>query len=102
MPPDGSNRTGAKLIYHPRVAEKVADIKAYIDEQRGNIPEDTVGLKVALKVLVDINTIRQWPWFAPQAQGLGENYRQLKVGNRYILYYYVEDPKTLIYLLDLS
>jgi hypothetical protein len=32
---------------------------------------------------------------------MDENYRQQRVANRYMIYYYVVDPNALIYLIEL-
>lgn len=98
MPPSSGP---AKLKIRRQVAEKIREIKSYIDEQRGNNLGDTVGWKVAQKVLDDINLIRYQPWLAPRMEGLDENYRKGRVGKNYTIYYYVVDPARLIYVIEL-
>ena len=76
----------ARLFVRKQVREKLAQIKAYIDEQRGNDPDDKTGWKVLLEIFHDIGYIRRWPWIGRQTLHLDENYRQRRVAKTYQIY----------------
>ncbi len=100
MPPKNPTWSNVKIAYRGRVRDKIGEIKAYIDEHNGNDPENTTGWKVVLKVFDEIERIRRWPWASPHVENLEENYRKQRAGN-YMIYYYVVDPKSLIYIIEL-
>ncbi len=99
MPSD--ERPRAKLKTRKQVREKIRQIKIYIDEQRGNDPEDMTGFKVVQHILEDLNLLRYWPKAGRRTKGLEDKYRQRAVGPGYIAYYYIVDPEKLVYLIDL-
>jgi plasmid stabilization system protein ParE len=90
-----------RLKFRLQVKEKIIQIKEYIEQQRHNDPQDLIGWKASLQVLEDLDYLRDWPWIGRKIKGLGENYRQWHVGDNYIVYYYVEDPESLILIYEL-
>ncbi len=91
----------ARLKSRPQVRNRLAEIKAYIDEQRGNDPEDLTGWKVLQRIFHDLFEIRRWPYISPQIQGMSYLYRKRRVGSSYMLYYFVDEAANTIFLIDL-
>jgi hypothetical protein len=92
-----------RALVKPRrqVQEKLVEIRQYIDDQRGNDPQDDTGLKVLKEILLNLFRIEILPWSGRQVRGMSKNYRQRRVAESYLLYYYVNDPGTEVYLIDL-
>jgi hypothetical protein len=94
------NPPAVRLELRTKVREKLVEIKSYVDEQHGNDPEDTTGLKTVQKLLEGLGVIRQYPWLGSRIKDLGENFRQYRIG-KYMFSYYVVDPKALILVIEL-
>ena len=97
----GDDAPLARVLSRPQMRQKLLDIKAYIDEQRGNDPDDTTGWKVLQRIFRDLFYIRHWPFTSPQIQGMSYHYRKRRVGSSYMLYYFVDEVENKIYLIDL-
>jgi len=90
-----------RLKARRQVRGKLAQIKAYIDEQRGNDPDDNTGWRVLLEIFHDIGYIRVWPWTGRHTSHLSESYRQRRTASTYLLYYWIDETENAIYLIDL-
>lgn len=105
MPPKGGRgeppHPPADVKARRQVRDRIHEIRAYIDEARGNTPDDDTGFKVVQHIFKDLYFIRQWPYTGRQVTGMAENWRQRRVGGNYLVYYYVADQGRLIYLIDL-
>jgi hypothetical protein len=104
MPDDSgqeSDRPLAHVVSRRQVRERLLEIKAYIDQQRGNDPDDQTGWKVLERIFHDLFYLRRWPYIGQQIQGMSEHYRKRRVGDRHILYYFVDEEHNVIYLIDL-
>jgi hypothetical protein len=97
----GSDVPLARVKTRPQVRQKLLDIKAYIDEQRGNDPDDQTGWKVLQRIFHDLFYIRRWPYSSPQVVGLSHHYRKRRVGGSYMLYYFFDDTSTTLYVIEL-
>jgi|GEM_PF-2131404 len=84
-----------------QVRERLLEIKSYIDDQRGNDPDDLTGWRVLQRIFHDLFFIRRWPYSSPQVQGLSEHYRKRRVGGNYTLYYFVSETENTLYIIEL-
>jgi hypothetical protein len=91
----------ALVLVRRQVREQIRAIRSYIDEQRGNDPQDDTGRRAQKAILDDLVYLRQWPWTGKVIPGMARNWRQRRAGNAYIVYYYVVDDSAKIYLIDL-
>lgn len=106
LPSSGSNSGNQppppyQMRYRNQLRDKLAQIKEYIDERRGNDPDDTTGWRVLLQIFHDLGFIRQWPYTGRQTPNLSQAWRQRRVANSYLVYYYVDEPNRTIFLIDL-
>ena len=97
----GSARPLAQVRTRPQVEERLVEIKGYIDDQRGNDPDDLTGWKVLERIFHDLFHLRRWPYSHPPIPGMSHHYRKCRIGGRYMLYYFIDDAENVIYLIDL-
>jgi len=90
-----------RVRFRSQVRERVFEIKAYIDEQRGNDPNDDTGWRVLLEVMHDLTRVQRWPWTGRVIPEMSEAWRQYRLGKTYLLSYYVDEPAHTLYLIDL-
>lgn len=98
---DQDTRPRALLRSRPQVHGKLIEIRAYIDEQRGNDPDDLTGWKVLQSIFHDLFYLRRWPWTGRQIAGMNRHYRQRRTGGNYLLYYYFDELENTLFLIDL-
>ncbi len=91
----------AALKVRRQVRSKLHDIRAYIEDQRGNDPEDTTGWKVLEEIFANLFFIRRYPWSGKQVRDLSKNYRQRRVAASHLIYYYVNDEANKVSVIDI-
>lgn len=91
-------KSPAEIKFHPRIGELISDIAERINHQTGNT---TTSETVLQKIFADIFYIQDWPWIGTIVKKMEKNWRQHRVGNNYILYYFVTNDGTKIYALNL-
>lgn len=92
-----SNSGLFKLRFRRAVTNKITKIAASVtDDSWDNIGE--TNLKV---VLSGLTFIREWPRLGTKTSVTDENYRQRILGKSYLVHYYINDAKKIVYLLTL-
>ena len=91
----------AHILIRQQVRERIMTIRTSIDKHRGDNPEDDTGRRVQRSILNDLVYLRQWPWIGTIIKDMGYNWRQRRVGNSYIIYYYVTGDGAKIYFIEL-
>lgn len=106
MPPSNSSDDEPQQLpavyLRPQIEEKINQIRAYIDEQRGNDPDDQAGLRVQQQIIHDLYYIRRWAWTGKQVPNMSRFYRQRRTGGgNYLVYYYIDEENNAILFIDL-
>jgi plasmid stabilization system protein ParE len=96
----GDERPLACVKSRRQVAERLREIKAYIDDQRGNDPNNETGWRELERIFRDL-FFCAGGCMPVQVPGLSEHYRKRRVGSRYMVYYYVDEAENTMYLIEL-